>query len=255
MNRSLGGAALLVWLCVSAGGAPLEEISDHAYPISANGSLKIRNADGTIYIYTWAENAVRVISRKRSYSPERLKGIAVNVSINGETATIEAVYPPMPQGLSLADRSGTVDFLIFVPQGSTIADVELDTGEVIVDGIYGPAVNARLKNGRMTLQNCFSEAHVSVTEGALDVVYDWGEPKRFSLTAEIARGHLRVGLPSITAVQIDAESGDGKIFNQFARENEPTEQMGKWHIVIGDGSGAEFKLHAAHGNIGILKNE
>jgi hypothetical protein len=255
MNRSLGDVALLVCLCVSAGGAPLEEIADKTYPISAEGSLSIRNIDGTIYIYTWAENAVRVISRKRSYSPERLKGIAVNVSVNGEIATIEAVFPPKPQGLSLADRSGTVDFLIYVPQKMTIADVELDTGEVIVDGMYGPAVNARLTNGRMTLQDCFSDTHLSVTDGALDVVYDWGEPKRFSLTADIARGHLLVGLPSITAMQIDAESGDGKIFNQFARENEPTEQMGKWHIVIGDGSGAEFKLHATHGNIGILRNE
>ncbi len=56
-------------------------------------------------------------------------------------------------------------------------------------------------------------------------------------------------------LQIDAESGDGKIFNQLARETEPKEQTGKMRVTIGDGSGPEFKLHAAHGNIAILKNE
>ncbi|MDQ2918830.1 MAG: hypothetical protein M3R10_02990, partial [Verrucomicrobiota bacterium] len=77
----------------------------------------------------------------------------------------------------------------------------------------------------------------------------------FPLVADIAHGHLRLVLPLFCRLQIDAESGDGKVLNQFARDNEPTEQMGKMRVVIGDGNGAEFNLRAAHGNVGILKNE
>ena len=69
---------------------------------------------------------------------------------------------------------------------------------------------------------------------------------QFPVVADISRGHLRLGLPFYAAVKIEAESGDGKILNFFAPENETTEQMKTLRTVIADGSGAEFKLRAAH---------
>lgn len=252
-HLSLGACAFL--FCVAASAAPLEEISAQEYPLSADGSLSVVNTDGTTYIYAWSENSVRVVTRKRAYSKERLQGIAVKVSNTADAINIETSYPPKPEGLSTADRSGTVDFLILVPQKATIAKAELSAGEIIISGMYGRAVNARLTNGRITLENCYADTHVSVTDGALDIFYAWDESLRFAVDAQIARGHLRVGLPLPTAVQIDAESGDGKIFNQFAETDASAEQEHRLQTVIGDGSGARFKLRATHGNIGILKYE
>ncbi len=254
MNKSLGAVALFVGLGVSATAAPLEEISDKIYPLSANGSVSVRNSEGILYIYSWMENSVRVMARKRAYAAERLKGISVEVSINGDSISIDTKCPPKPPRLSLADRSGTMDYVIFVPQKASVS-AELTTGELIVDGVYGETVDARLTSGRMTIQNCFANTHANVGDGRLDIIYSWWEARQFSFSADIARGHVGLVVPSFGRLQIDAESGDGKIFNQFARETEPKERMGKMRTVIGDGNGAEFKLHAAHGNIAILRNE
>jgi hypothetical protein len=254
MNKSLGALALSCVLGASALAAPREEISEQDFRVPADVSLTVRNTDGTVYVYAWAEAVLRVMMRKRSYSPERLKKISAKIAVNGGKAVIETTFPPKPQGLSLADRSGTVDYLILVPQRATIEELELGTGEIIVDGMYGRQVNARLTNGRMTVHNCFSETHANVTDGALDVFYDWWEPLRFPFQAEIARGHLRLDLPFSAAAQIEAQSGDGKVFSQFT-PNGQIEQGRSLHIVVGNDNGAEFKLKAAHGNIAIRKVE
>ncbi|MDQ6912307.1 MAG: hypothetical protein M3128_05470, partial [Verrucomicrobiota bacterium] len=156
--------------------------------------------------------------------------------------------------LSLADRSGTMDYVIFVPQKASVS-AELATGELIVDGVYGQTIDARLTSGRMIIQNCFADTHTNVGEGGLAIIYAWWEARRFSFSADIARGHVNLIIPSSGMWQIDGESGDGKISNQFARESEPKDRMGKMRVTVGDGNGAQFKLHAAHGNIAILKNE
>ncbi len=254
MNKSLGAVTLFVCFCVCASGVPLEEISDKIYPLTANGSVSVRNGEGIIYIYSWMENSVRVIERKRAYTPERLKGISAEVSINGDSIRIGTSFPPKPQGLSLADRSGTMDYVIFVPQKASVS-AELTTGELIIDGVYGHTVDARLTNGRMIMQNCFADTHANVGAGGLYIIYGWWEARRFSFSADIARGHVNVIIPSSGMWEIDGESGDGKISNQLARESDPKDRMGKMRVTIGGGDGVEFKLHASHGNIAILKNE
>ncbi|MGZ4967602.1 MAG: hypothetical protein ACXV97_10535 [Chthoniobacterales bacterium] len=254
MNRSLGASALLLILCASVFGAPLEEVSDQTYPMPPNGSLSVRNTDGTVYIFAWLNSGVRIMSRKRAYTPERIKQIAVNVSTKEDGVTVDTSFPPKPPGLSLADRSGTVDYLILVPQRASIA-VELSAGEIWIDGMYGQTLTARLTNGRITFRNCFSDSRLKLDEGALLLAYDWWEPLRFSLVGEFARGPLRVYLPGYSAVQVDAESGDGKVFSQFTPDEERRAEMGKLKTVIGRGNGAEFKLRAPQGNIEISKVE
>src|SRR6478735_1573207 len=99
-----------------AAGAPLLEIVQKTFPLSPNTAISIRNTDGTIYIYGSEVPELKVYARKKAYSKERLDGIAINVSIDGDRASIDTAYPPKPDGLSLKDRSGTVDYVILVPE-------------------------------------------------------------------------------------------------------------------------------------------
>ncbi len=177
MNKSLGAGALFL-ICASIFGAPLEELSDQTYPMPPNGSLKVKNMEGTVYIYAWLESTVRIMSRKSAYTSERLKQLSINISNTADATTIETVFPPKLEGLSLRDRSGTVDYLILVPQKASVA-VELSTGEIIVSGMYGETVKTRLTNGRITLRNCFTDTQASATNGELDITYDWWEAMRF----------------------------------------------------------------------------
>ena len=81
---------------------------------------------------------------RKAFSQERLDELKVNVAIDGDDAVIETAFPPKPEGWSTSDRSGTVEYLINVPQHCTITKAELANGEIMIDGMRGPSVDAQV---------------------------------------------------------------------------------------------------------------
>ncbi len=232
---------------------PLEETFEKTYPVPANVTLTVRNTDGTIYIYGAEPDELKITARKKAYSKARLDGIEIKVSIEGATASIETVYPPGPKGLSMADRSGTVDYIILVPETCTIAQAELGDGEIILQDLRGGGAQARLTNGRVIARDCFCDVRLAVAAGGIDVYYNWWEERRFAFFAEIGHGNLRMQLPPHPTLRVDAVSPSGNVRNVFAHElerNNPTHDL---KTTIGDDNGAEFILRAASGNIEIKK--
>lgn len=248
-------AALLLSLasCGSATDRILEETTEQFYEIEPTTSVSIKNSDGTIRIYGSITNQMRVEAIKRAYTRKRLKQIAVNVSVELGSVSIETSSPPrQPWGLS--DRSGTVDYTIVVPQTAKIARVELNNGEVSVDEMRGPSVHARLGSGRMLNHNCFSNVDFTVGRGTLTFAYEWWEPGKFSIQADIARGNGSIFMPSDAAFHLIAETVQGKITNDFAEQGERgTERPKKIDMLVRGGGEAAIKMHARQGNIKILE--
>ncbi len=105
MSRAVAFALLFLG-CGVAKSTPLQEKFEQTYPLSPAAAITIRNTDGTIYVYGSEVNELKVFARKKAYSKERLDGISIKVSIDGDKASIDTIYPPGPKGLSLQDRSG-----------------------------------------------------------------------------------------------------------------------------------------------------
>jgi hypothetical protein len=242
---------LLFWCQDTLGGGILEKTTDEVFELSATGTLSIRNTDGRICIYGSDIPQLQVKAVRRAFTAERLEKIKVDVAIHGDSAVIETTYPPSPNGSLLADRSGTVDYTIIVPQKCALAKVELSNGEIVIDGMYGPLIDARLGNGRMQIQNCFSRARLILGHGAFDLFYDWWEALPFAVSAEINNGDLHLFLPPEAALHLDGASVNGQITNHF-----PTLEVGDGVSAtdtrVGEGS-AEFKLRTTNGNLKIEK--
>src|SRR5262245_591430 len=120
-------AAFLIGGCRPPGDSTLEELSDRRYPIDPTGAtLNITNRDGSIRIYGAGGDVreVRVETVKKAYTPERLKAISIQVTAQRNSISIETIYPKNAAG-EFADRSGTVDYVIVVPQNIRIAKLEL----------------------------------------------------------------------------------------------------------------------------------
>jgi outer membrane lipoprotein SlyB len=236
----------------SVSGAPLMEKVEQKYALPPNAEITVRNTDGTIYLYGAEEDELKIVARKKAYSKERLDAISVQVSIEGNKATVDTKYPPRPEGLGLSDRSGTVDYVIVVPEHCTLSQVELTTGEIIVDGLRGPAVNARLTTGRLLTQNCFTALNLSVIEGRIAVTYLWWLDEPVSLFAEIKQGDVRLALPDAPAVRLDAVSMHGHVANAFGEERGQNTGSAL-QTTIGADNGGEFKIRVDDGNIKIEK--
>jgi len=248
-------AALLSGLvgCGSAAHRTLEETFEQIYTIEPTANVTVINGDGAVFVYGSNTNEMRVQAIKRAYTRGRLKQIAVNVSIQPDSISINTKFPPKPKW-ALFDRSGTVDYTIVVPATANLARLELGAGEVLLDGMRGQKVHARLGSGRMFAHNCFSNVALTLDRGTLMLAYDWWELGKFSIQANIARGNASAFFPADIVCHLVAETGHGKIESDFRDSTERgAKESTKIDTLIEGGGDAAVTMRAKEGDLRIVK--
>jgi hypothetical protein len=248
-------AALLSALpgCGSRAHRPLEETLEQTYTIEPTANVTVINGDGAVFVYGTNTNEMRVQAIKRAYTRERLKQIAVNVSIQPGSVSINTKFPLKPTW-ALFDRSGTVDYIIVIPATANLGRLELGDGEVLVDGMRGRATRARLGSGRMFAHNCFGNVALTLDRGTLTLAYDWWESGRFSIQANVAHGNACAFFPADIACHLVAETGHGKIGNDFEEPAERgTKVITKIDTLIEGGGEAAVTMRTKEGNIKIVE--
>lgn len=260
--RPLPGLAIL-WLCCAATplgffgcGAnvkePLEETLTETFPLESTAAVTITNQDGSIRIYGGGDE-LKVQATKKAYSADRLRQIKINIATAPDSASVTTEYPPK-QKWSLSDRSGTVDYIIVVPETARLIRAELDDGELAVEGIREGRVEARLRNGLLFARNCFSDLELRLGTGNLSLSFDWWEWAQFTVDAVVERGHIRSFLPGDAAFRLQAEAPNGKIDNDFLeKEKRRAEPTNKIDMVVGEKSDVHVKIRANNGNIRVTE--
>jgi hypothetical protein len=245
---SLGG-------CGSENDLALEETFERLYTIQPTTDISIQNRDGAVLVYGSNTNEMQVHATMRAYSHTRLKQIAIDVSVQPISTSISTKLPPKPRW-ALFDRSGTVDYTIVVPATANISQLRLDAGEVLVDGMRGRGVHARLGDGRMFAHNCFADIDLAMQRGNLDVSYDWWEHGKFSVRANIAQGNAWAFFPSEAAFHLIAETAYGKISSDFdnrAVVRPVFARPARIDTSVHGGGHAAIEMHVADGNIKIVE--
>ena len=230
----------------------LEEIIEQNYPITPTAKFSLRNDDGSVRIYGADISEMKLQAIKKAYTRERLGRIAVGISVKPEEIKIDTSFPPK-QKWGLGDRSGTVDYVIVLPWRCDIEQVRLANGEMLVDGMRGAYVHARLGRGRFFGHNCFTDLHTAVEHGALDVAYEWWENRRFALGAKIQQGNARVVIPSDAQFRIHAQCADGNVFSDFTNDDRGAAGQPKFDLVVGAAPNSEMNIRAVDGSIRIME--
>ena len=231
----------------------VEQTFEQTYSVEPNARLSVKNLDGSIRVYGADTHEVKVQAIKKAYGRERLEKIVVNVAAHPNSVSIDTLYPPKPK-LGLADRSGTVDYTIVVPQTCAIPRLELSSGEILIEGMRGGEVNASLLNGRLFDHNCFGKHQLFVANGNMDVAYEWWEEFAFSVDAKIVNGNIRAFIPSEAAFHLVASTVDGNISSDFTeKEERQNGRVQKIDTVVGGPSQVAITIHATNGNIKVTE--
>ncbi|HEX8489595.1 MAG TPA: DUF4097 family beta strand repeat-containing protein [Chthoniobacterales bacterium] len=246
-------ALLLVFIQPAEAAKVLEETIEQKYALDPDATLTISNTDGSIRIYAAETPEIFIKATKKAYTAERLKGIIVDVQASRKTVTISTTFPPRKNALS--DRSGTVDYIVIVPQAIKITQIALVNGEVSVEGLRGGSAKAHVTNGWITGQDCFADLDLSTETGRLDVVYGWWENHKFTVKGSSASGIVRAILPSDASVILNASCDAGRIINNFApQKTQANDTVRSLNTVIGSSAEAVIELKAARGDIQIHKS-
>ena len=232
---------------------PLEETFERTYPIDPNAAITLTSFDGSIEIYGSEKPELHLQAIKKAYTAARLHGISVTVSAQPNSISIETTSPPA-KNWSFSDRSGTVDYIVVVPQTARIARLELKNGEILVSGMQAGDVHVKLGNGRLFVRNCFCDVQAAEATGALTLIYDWWNPRKFSANAQIADGNLFAIIPGDASFHLLAEAANGKISNDFAEKEKRTgETVTKVDSRVGGSPQTTINLRAIDGNIKIVE--
>ena len=252
--RLIFAASLLSFTsCGSATNRTLEETFEQFYRIEPTADISIKNRDGVVRLYGSLSNDMGVQAIKRAYTPRRLKQILVDVSVQRGSVSIETKFPPKPTW-GLFDRSGTVEYTIIVPQTASISRLESGNGEVLVVGMRGQTLHAQLERGRMLARSCFSNGVFSLGRGTLTLAYEWWEPGKFSIQANVADGTALAFLPGAAAFHLIAEAPHGKIVNDFVeRDKRHAQETSRVDTLVHGGGDAVIKLQAKEGNIEVVR--
>lgn len=256
----LGAALRLLMLacvampaCSGAVKQPLEQTVDETYTVDPSVKLSITNPAGTVRIYGSDAPQLHVQTIKKAYSAERLAKISSRVSVQPQAIAIVTQFPPT-SAWAIADRSGTVDYTIVLPQTATLQRVEVENGELLVEGMREGAVHARVGTGLMFVRNCFSDADVSMGTGNLTLSYDWWEQIPFAATAAVQRGNVWTFLPGDGVFRLLAQALHGRITNDFAEQGDrKPEPARKIDISVHGGGHANLSIRADNGNIRVAE--
>ena len=245
--------AALVCLAQSVDASePLEELVEQTHPIDPVATLSVRDTDGSIAIRVSDVAAISIQATKKAFTATRLKDIMVDVNAAPNRVSIETIMPP-GKGL-LSDRSGTVDYIITIPKTVRIAQLELNKGEISIEGLRGGSAVARVGNGWLSARNCFADLDLAVTDGRLQVAYDRWEESNFRVALASPEGDIRVNFPSEASVNIVARTVSGRIVNGLAAKQEEENGTSRLlKLTTGSKPGASFEMSTTTGDIRINK--
>ncbi|MGI8480481.1 MAG: hypothetical protein ACR2MF_00185 [Chthoniobacterales bacterium] len=229
-----------------------EEIFEQSYALGPNPTLSIRDVDGLIRIYAGSGTDLKLQAIKKAFSHERLKALVIDVKADDQHVSIDTKFPERAKW-GTGDRSGTVEYTLTVPATTNITNIELETGEVLIEGLQGGSAKAHLVNGWLAAHDCFGNLDLSVVNGRLDISYLWWANKEFSVNVTSQNGNVRALLPPDASADITAETGTGQIADNFSSE-EHGGIVRSLTKSIGTESGCQLNLRARNGNIRIDKS-
>jgi DUF4097 and DUF4098 domain-containing protein YvlB len=237
-----------------AGAEEVEEVVEKDYPVDPAAKFTLQNDDGSVLIYGADIAEMKVQAVKKAYSKERLDKIDINVAVRPGEISVKTGYPPKPKW-GWSDRSGTVDYVIILPWRCQVQRVELGNGDMLINGMRGSEVNARVNNGRLFGRNCFTDLHASIGTGGVDVSYEWWESNSIKIETTIAAGNTFLNIPGNAQFRLAAETANGHIFSDFTSRADQT-QLGqsKVSLLIGGAPNADMQIHAKDGSIRIKES-
>ena len=249
----LGTVAALAF-SVSASAQQLREEFHQTYPLSANGTVSLKNLSGAVHISTWNQNAVKVDAIKTAHTPERLQEAKIVVENTPDRVVIRTKYPDRNwdsdddddhDGRSLA----SVEYSLTIPAGASLDEVKLVSGDVDINGVGG-AVHVSSVSGNVNAQGLRGRAEISSVSGDVKVTFNRAAAKT---KLHSVSGDVIAILPSDASVEVSANTVSGDISNEFGLDVEHGKYVGH-HLTgrIGNGEG-NLELHSVSGEIKVRR--
>ena len=250
-----------LWLLLSLLGCkpktelPSSEVIEQTYKVEPNASLRIANPRGSISIRGADTSEVRIRAVKSASSAGHLKEITLDVTAEPGDVLIKTGFP-RKKNMPFFAGAAAVDYTLSVPHSTRIARVDVDDGNVSIEGIQNSDVWANVVNGQLNIRNCCGDLKVAVANGALDMIYGRCEGPYFSADVQVLNGNVRLSVARGAALRVRGETVNGKIMNNTgAMVGLQGQLLRKIDLPFGNGRRCDLTVRVTSGDITIVAAE
>ena len=230
---------------------PLEKQTEQFLALRPGAAVTVVNVDGAIEVFAWREPRLRLATRRRAYTAQRLQQLGLTTETQADGVIIRTVMPAV-RGL-FADRSGTIDYTVTLPEMTPLR-LKLKTGEIILHDLRGGSAQIELGNGRITAWNCFARVEAHARTGTLQAFFPRWENLAAAFDYHVGYGRVDVRLAPAARFRIEAETADGGIHDEFGLAVvHETERGQSLHGATAPDPPLSLGLHISLGNISIDK--
>jgi Putative adhesin len=217
------------------------------YPLTADGSFRLENINGSVRVEGWERDEVEVRAVKTSVSDPR-DADRVKIEVCSQPGAV-VVHTRYPQGTGV---EVAVEYVVHVPYRALLGSVETVNGSVVVRGVEGGG-DLRSVNGDVQVFDSSGRFSAKTTNGNLRLqlrqLVD-GDPMNF----ETVNGSVVLGLPSNAHADLKILSMNG----EFSSELPVTSTMGSpaaraFRARLGSGSGGgQISVRTVNGTIRLV---
>jgi len=242
-------SVVLATVGTAIAGAGYEEVFDQSFPLAAGGSVGLENVNGDVSIEVWERAELRMYAVKRASSPELLDGLEIKVKAGQGTVRIDTQYPSMRHSDHESGSFMKVEYLLTVPRSARLDDIDLVNGNLTVVGVEG-GISVATVNGNIDVRDCAGDAEIGTVNGAIEARVDrlgYGD----RLKMESVNGQVDLFLASSIGADLEVESVNGKLKNDFGIEVRKGKYVGSDFMGVVGSGGAKVELETVNGSINV----
>jgi len=227
--------------------AKVTETFSQTYPLSATGTIRLENANGSVEIIAWDKNEVALEAEKNARDAEGLARLTLKIESTPERLAIKTVYTR--KWKLFENANAHVRYKLMVPAGVTLDKIDVVNATIRVTGIKG-SVNLDTVNGNIDAKDLAGAGIFDTVNGSINVAYATLPAGEISL--DTVNGSCKVTLPAQAAFRVDADTVNGRTHCEFPIT---LEKSGKHDLrgTVNGGGSTLVKLDSVNGSLTIAQ--
>ncbi len=243
-SKTILFALALTALLTLPAAAEVREEFHKTVPMDTNGSLSVKNVNGSVTITAWDRNEAQIDVVKTAHSEEKLREARIEITGSGNSINVETKLPEH------TNNSAKVNYDIHVPRGARIFHAETVNGSVRIDGPTG-RIKAETVNGSVEVWGAADELSLETVNGEVKASLVNGGHR---VKLETVNGAVSIQMPANINAHVKASTTTGKIHSDLPLAIDSSQYGPGANADSNLGAGGEtISLETVNGSIYIHK--
>ncbi len=222
-----------------------------SYNVSERAEFRLENINGEVEINGWDKNEIKITATITADNQEARDRITIDFKENGRGVSVETHYKKSSSWKN--NNSGSVDYLVMVPQQAKLAAIELVNGSLSIENVSGE-MKIDLVNGSIVAKGLMNDSDINSVNGSIEVSYQGISENLKDISIDTVNGRIELNVPAEINANVDIETMHGSIRNDFGLSADKNMFSGRnLHGTIGSGD-IRISIESVNGGIRLLKN-